>query len=36
MSLLVIADLTYALALAFEIDHASNQTVVRLCNKYTT
>jgi hypothetical protein len=29
MSLLVLADPTYALALAFEIDHASNQTVGR-------
>jgi hypothetical protein len=30
MSLLVLADLTYALALTVEIDHGYNQTVGRL------
>ena len=31
MSLLVLADPTYALALAFEIDRMDYQTVGRLC-----
>ena len=36
MSLLVLADLTYALALMVERDHGSNQTVGRLCIEYIT
>ena len=36
MSLLVLADLTYALALAVEIDRIYYQTVGRLCIEYTT
>jgi len=36
MSLLVLADPTYALALAFEIDRTDNQTVGRICKQYTT
>jgi hypothetical protein len=36
MSLLVLADPTYALALAVEIGYFSNQTIGRSCVKDTT